>query len=171
MMKMGFLTRFAEAEDVQKLLYMMRSLSEFEGYSKDFRVTETDLLERGFTCKSPQFRAIVAETTNKELLGYAVVYQVDFTHNLLPTLHLKELFVEKSARQLGVGQALMQAVIDYAKSQQAGCLKWDVLPNNELAKQFYRNFTAHPVENWEAWILNFLDLSDIPSKNKNPSHF
>ncbi|MBY0377282.1 MAG: GNAT family N-acetyltransferase, partial [Gammaproteobacteria bacterium] len=61
----------------------------------------------------------------------------------------------QECRHLGIGKALMQAVISEAKARNCGRLKWDVLPKNHRAKAFYQSFNAQPVHDWEAWILKF----------------
>jgi ribosomal protein S18 acetylase RimI-like enzyme len=153
--QMAFIVRAAVPQDAKALLGLMQALAKFEGYDANFRVTESDLLERGLATASPQFVAFVAEQADGELSGYAVVYQINFTYDLRPTLHLKELFVNENARQSGAGKALMHAVIAHAKANGCGRLKWDVLPDNAPAKKFYRRFNAHPVCDWEAWICDF----------------
>ncbi len=148
-----FIIRDAVASDARSLLAMMRQLAKFENYIQEFSITEADLITCGLETTSPQFDALVAEGNNKELLGYAVVYPVNFTYDLKPNIHIKEFFVCAHLRQQGVGKALMHAVIGYAKQKKAARLKWDVLPSNDAAKLFYKHFSAQPVKEWEAWTL------------------
>lgn len=149
--------RYAEATDAAALLAMMRELAEFEGYLPDFRVHEQDLLarglEHGLSHESAQFHALLAESADRALLGYAVLVEIAFTYDLRADCRLKELYVNPAARGMGVGTALMQAALTHAKSRGCGRLKWDVLPGNENARQFYRRFGGQPDTGWEAWIL------------------
>ncbi|MBY0572239.1 MAG: GNAT family N-acetyltransferase [Undibacterium sp.] len=162
MQSASYLIRPAVAADASALLNLMRQLAQFEAYADQFVVTETDLLARGLQSEQPQFYAFVAQdvygvsngVSNGDLIAYAVVYLVEFTFDLRPTMHLKELYVCAEQRQTGVGNALMQAVIDFAKSRQCGRLKWDVLPENHRAQAFYRRLQGNEVKDWQAWRID-----------------
>ncbi|MFZ6875075.1 GNAT family N-acetyltransferase [Undibacterium sp. Di27W] len=148
-----FCIRPALAADAAGLLQLMRELAAFEGYLAEFSVTVEDLLARGLDAEQPQFRAYVAVTAAGDLLAYAALVEVAFTYDLRPDCRLKELYVTAPARQLGVGRALMLAVIAAARQHGCGRLKWDVLPGNSNAKRFYRQLGGEPVRDWEAWVL------------------
>ncbi|MFZ6734517.1 GNAT family N-acetyltransferase [Undibacterium sp. Ji42W] len=149
----AFIVRYAEAADASALLAMMRELAKFEGYLKSFRVQEQDLLAGGLGEEATQFHALLAFSADGVLLGYAVLVEIAFTFDLRADCRLKELYVSPAARRLGVGAALMQAVLMHARSRGCGRLKWDVLPGNENARQFYRCYGGKPDTDWEAWIL------------------
>jgi len=99
-----------------------------------------------------QFVAFVAESGTGALPGYAVVHTIAFTYDLRPTLVLKELYVDDAARGLGIGHALMAAVMAEGKAQGCARLKWDVLPGNLRAQAFYRSLGGAPDRQWQAWI-------------------
>lgn len=145
--------RRAGAGDATALLLLMRALARFEGYLEQFRLTETDLLERGLGRQSRQeFTALVADDGSGGLLGYAVVCSLPFTYDLSPNLLLKELYVEDSRRGLGVGRALMMAVMAEGRARGCARLKWDVLQGNTRAQAFYRSLGGAPDVRWEGWI-------------------
>jgi ribosomal protein S18 acetylase RimI-like enzyme len=152
--RLFFSVRYANENDAVALLDLMKQLALFEGYAQQFRVTESELLTRSLASEnSDQFKAIVAQTQAGELCGYAVVYTVAFTIDLAPTLVLKELFVNQSARGSGVGKGLMRAVIDHARLNHCRLLKWSVLPSNDSAKAFYRLLGGAPDVSWESWQM------------------
>jgi GNAT superfamily N-acetyltransferase len=130
----------------------MRKLAAFEGYLDRFVVNESDLIERGFLNRVPEFTAWVAEM-DARLQGYALVYSIPFTFDLRPTVVLKELFVDESARGHHCGRELFQAVTGYARSINARLLRWQVLPSNEAAKKFYRQLGGESDSSWESWVL------------------
>ena len=147
--------RLANAGDAEALLQSMERLAEFEGYKADFRVTTKELLARGLaTSQGQEFRAFVADCAAGGLSGYAVVQEIPFTFDLRPTLVLKELFVVATDRSRGVGTALMEAVIAYARQRGCGRLRWHVLPGNDAAKRFYVRFGGAIDSAWENWVLN-----------------
>ena len=148
-----YTVRRAGRHDATALLALMRELARFEGYLDQFRVSENDLLERGLGQASLQeFTAFVAESGSGALLGNAVVHTVPFTFDLRPTLVLKELYVDGGTRGVGIGQALMAAVMAEGTTQGCARLKWDVLPGNLHAQAFYRSLGGAPDTQWQGWI-------------------
>ncbi|NOX51636.1 MAG: GNAT family N-acetyltransferase [Gammaproteobacteria bacterium] len=158
----GFQVRDFNASDTPSLLELMRGLAEFEGYLADFKVCESDLIERGLS-QATEFSARVAENTENELVGMAVFYTIPYTYDLSPDMVLKELFVRKSARNLGVGQALMKDVISTARSRGCKRIKWLVLQDNAVAKKFYAELGAQKDTKWENWGL-------AVNEQRTPSH-
>ena len=145
--------RRAVAGDASQLLSLMRGLARFEGYDDRFAVTVEDLIERGFLShRPPEFIAWVAEMDGA-LVGYAVVYVIPFTFDLRPTVVLKELFIGEGARGRNFGQQLMNAVVEHARSMNARIIRWQVLPSNDPAKQFYRQQGADIDDDWENWYI------------------
>lgn len=57
-----------------------------------------------------------------------------------------------STRGLGIGQALMAAVMEEEKTQGCARLKWDMLPANLHAQAFYRSLGGAPDTQWQGWI-------------------
>ena len=152
-MKATYTVRHACISDAAELLVLMRELARFEGYIEQFYVTEDDLRQRGLCDGSKQqFFAFVAETGDGKLLGYALVYVVPVTFDLRPNLMLKELYVNETTRGVGVGHALMAAVLVSAKELGCARLKWNVLPGNTSAQAFYRSIGGAPDTDWESWI-------------------
>lgn len=147
--------RLAERTDVDQLLELMRGLARFEEYIDDFAVTRESVLEHGFG-EEHLFTSFVAEE-NDDLVGMAVVYTIPWTYTLRPKVVLKELFVKKAARNLGVGKALMAAVVSHARSIDAAELIWTVMEGNREAEGFYRSLGASPDLKWNNWSLNLDD--------------
>lgn len=150
--------RSARASDAPQLLQLMLGLARFEGYADRFAVTVDSLLARGFSSqREPEFKAWVAEEQGA-LVGYVVIYVVPFTFDLRPTVVIKELFIESAARGHNFGHELMRAVIDHAASINARLIRWQVLPDNEPARNFYRKHGAAADVDWENWFID-LDRS------------
>ncbi|GFE83864.1 hypothetical protein GCM10011487_58640 [Steroidobacter agaridevorans] len=150
--------RRAQASDAPQLLSLMQGLARFEGYDDRFAVTADVLIERGFSPhRPPEFTAWVAEL-DAALVGYALIYVIPYTFDLRPTVVLKELFIDQAARGRNFGHGLMTAVIEHARSLNARLIRWQVLPDNEPAKRFYRQHGAAMDADWENW---FIDLSTL----------
>ncbi len=146
-------------EDVDQLLTLMHALAVFEGYDSAFRVSREALIDNGLG-DSPLFRAyVMPDRLTGRILGMAVTYAIPWTYTLRPDLVLKELYVLDEARGMGVGDALMQAVISEAVSIDAFRLQWTVLESNDTAKRFYSSLGADKDTLWEKWELKFSTAS------------
>jgi ribosomal protein S18 acetylase RimI-like enzyme len=99
--------RKAVESDIPSLLPLMCELAEFEGYAKDFAVTEEVLREQGFRSSSPDFQCLIAEE-GAELVGFLVYYFVPFTYRAKPNLIIKELYIADRHRSRGIGRQLMK---------------------------------------------------------------
>lgn len=140
-----------ERKDVADVLRLMRGLAVFEGYIDKFRVTERDLIEHGLG-ENPRFGVLVADLSGR-IIGIAVHYIIPWTYDLKPTLVLKELFVDETARSSGAGAALIDALKRHAAAIGAPRINWTVLATNENAKRFYRREGAAPDAIWEPWTM------------------
>lgn len=138
--------------DVPELVRLMRELAVLEGYVDDFAVTEADVIEAGLR-SAPAFGVLVAESDAGTLLGMAVHYVIPWTYDLKPALVLKELFVKADARGLGVGAALMTALVDEGRRIGASRISWTVMAGNDGAAAFYRSLGARPALKWQPWSL------------------
>jgi GNAT superfamily N-acetyltransferase len=148
--------RLANSADAEQLLALMRRLAEFEGYADRFAVTVEQLIARGLASRS-QFSAWVADERSK-LIGYCAAYVVPYTFDLRPTVVLKELFVETERRGSGVGKGLFDAVLHFAQSEGARLVRWQVLPDNASASEFYRRRGGVEDVAWANWFLD-LDMA------------
>lgn len=148
------LVRPAKREDVAALLPLMRALAEFEGYADRFVVTESTLIEQGFTRSPPDFECLVAESDNGDLQGMLVFYMIPFTFRARPTLFLKELYVADRARNAGVGEALMHAAAATAVERGCGIMKWQVARWNADAQRFYERLGAAADPEWVDYSLS-----------------
>lgn len=144
--------RLAVQTDCPQLLTLMKKLAEFEHYIDDFKVTEQELIDRGFS-NQPEFFCIVSESQNN-LNGYLVYYFIPFTYDLKPTLFIKELYVSSDARGLGIGKSLFKFAIEQAKKHGCGRLKWDVLNDNKNAQHFYKKLGAKHNKQWQGYQLD-----------------
>jgi len=164
MAKSDIAVRRFTRKDVPQLLALMRELAIFEDYIDDFNVSEEDIVKRGLG-PSPQFEALVAEDgSNDRLLGMAVLYTIPFSHDLRPTLVMKELYVAQDARSGGVGRKLFAAVAVRARELDCFRMIWTVLADNHKAKAFYQQHNGRCDEKWEGWILDEAGLARLESR-------
>ncbi|MEX2090288.1 MAG: GNAT family N-acetyltransferase [Bacteroidota bacterium] len=141
--------RKAREEDIPQLLPLMRGLAEFEHYIHVFAITEEVILDHGFRRNPPSFLCFVAENPEtRKIVGMLVYYFIPYTAIAKPTLYIKELFVVPEARNLRLGEALMEAVAREAVAHDCGVIKWEVAPWNKDSMRFYERLGAEPNHDW-----------------------
>ncbi|MDZ7732450.1 MAG: GNAT family N-acetyltransferase [Acidimicrobiia bacterium] len=82
---------------------------------------------------------VVVGTIDGYPVGYAVAHLEDLRDGSV-LARLDDLFVESGARRVGVGEAMMDAVLDWCRDQ--GCRGIDALalPGNRDTKNFFEGF-------------------------------
>jgi len=151
--------RDAVAEDMPKVLLLIKELAKFEKESDAVDVTADDLVRDGFG-KTPLFRCFVGEK-NGEIGGMALVYPRYSTWKG-PVLHLEDLIVTEHMRGSGLGTDLLAKVVQYGHEIKAKRISWEVLDWNEPAISFYERKGAKVMRDWdvvqldEQGILNFI---------------
>ena len=98
------------------------------------RITETTW-SRFFDDYEPM-HALVAEQSG-QLLGLAHFLYHRSTTSLGPTCYLQDLFTAEQARGKGVGRALIDAVVERAKSAGAARVYWQTHETNAVAMRLY----------------------------------
>lgn len=157
---MNFTVRFGEEKDVPSLLRLIKELAYFEKEPDAVEITEETLLENGFSAH-PKFRFFVAES-NDEILGIALFYE-RFSTWKGPALHLEDLIVTQSKRNLGIGKALYSEVLKFAHQNGFKRVAWEVLDWNTNAIAFYQNSGANYLSDWsvvqmdEKGLLNYVN--------------
>lgn len=154
--------RESKKEDMPQVLELYKELAVFEREPEAVVVTVADLEREGFG-EHPLFKCFVAEVNN-DIVGMALVY-FRFSTWKGRTIHLEDLIVKEKMRGSGLGSALYQEVLKYAKSQNVKRVEWVVLDWNEGAIKFYERSGAKILDDWrtvhmdEQGITNFLDFN------------
>lgn len=134
------LIRYATRDDAELIVGMCHRLGEAEGEPQtDFTVA--DYLEEGFGADSI-FKGLIAER-NGQPVGYTI-YERDYDSDRMQrAVLMSDLFVEASARGLGVGRVLAAATAKAGRDDfGAELMFWMVLHNNPQARAFYRRLGA-----------------------------
>ena len=126
--------RQAEFQDAAIVLEMERSLARFLKHEEGFKATLADVERDGFG-DAPRYEAWLAEADGKPA-GLLTLFATYSTFKAKPCLFIDSLYVEESARGLGIGAILMRKACQLAVER--GCIRVDlnVLDWNP-ARQFY----------------------------------
>jgi len=154
---MSFLIRKGEKKDMPAVLGLIQELADFEKEPDAVEVTVEDLENNGFG-ENPLFKTFVAEVEG-EIVGMALFYARYSTWKG-PSIHLEDLIVSESKRNLKIGKALYSKVIEYGFEKGVKRIEWVVLDWNTPAVEFYKKTGANVLTDW-----NTVQMDEIAIKN------
>ena len=160
---MNFLIRNAKPCDVKQILSLIIELAVFEMEPNAVEINAVDLKSSGFGVNK-DFLCFVAET-NEKIVGMALVYK-RFSTWKGRTLHLEDLIVSKSFRNLGIGSALLDRVVLHASEITVKRVSWEVLDWNKNAIEFYRSKGAEIKTDWDVVHLDEMGIKKYLSRLK-----
>lgn len=86
-------------------------------------------------------------------VGYAITFYTYSSFLARPTLYIEDIFVLPDFRRQAVGSALMEQLIQEAKSTGCGRIEWVVLDWNTGAQTFYQRLGASHLTDWQYYRL------------------
>ncbi|WP_025236898.1 GNAT family N-acetyltransferase [Mannheimia sp. USDA-ARS-USMARC-1261] len=150
---MAIIVRKMAEQDTDQVFPLMQKLAEFEHYIDSFAITPEVVVESGFRKNPPDFYCLVAENEGK-IVGMLVYYFLPYTAQNRPAIYMKELYVDETARNQKVGEALMEALKAEAKAHRCTIIKWTVAPWNEGGIRFYQRLGATENREWLNYELS-----------------
>jgi ribosomal protein S18 acetylase RimI-like enzyme len=126
--------------DIDDLLPLMRAYSEFYGKAPD----DSRLLgvARMLIERPQEGVQFIARGDGGEPLGFATVYMTWETLDAGRLAVMNDLYVTPAARGRGVGEALIDACLGFARERDAGKLGWQTAPDNHVAQRLYDRIGA-----------------------------
>lgn len=85
---------------------------------------------------------LIAAWSGEDLAGYACLYWTFSSVQAIETVLMNDLFVDPSARDKGVGRALIEAAAEVARERGSPRLEWSTAPDNATAQGLYDSFGA-----------------------------
>lgn len=142
--------RYATENDVDKILFFIKGIAEYEKMSDEVVTTEALLREWVFEKKSAE--VIFAMEDGKEV-GFALFFHNFSTFVGRAGIYLEDIFVLPEHRKKGYGKALFTQVAKIAAEQGCGRMEWCCLDWNQPSIDFYRSFGAVPMNGWTTYRL------------------
>ena len=151
------LIRLAVKEDAEDLLRLIKGLAAYEKAHEQVVLLAEDLVRDGFGAE-PKFWCYVAER-DQRIVGMALFY---FRYSTWkgPVVHLEDLMVEKAYRSQGIGSALYQAVLSFARKKKVRRVNWEVLDWNSPAIEFYEKSGAEVLKEWRVVSMSDQALNE-----------
>lgn len=137
--------RKGNKSDLPAAFARVKELADYEK-AADEVATSVKTYERDFD--AGWFDLLVAETEKGENLGVMIYYDT-FSTWKGRMLFLEDFVVTQSARRLGIGEKLWEALIVIARVKGCALIKWQVLDWNEPARAFYLKKGAELEPGWE----------------------
>ena len=131
--------------DMPRVLELIKELALYEKAQDEVLISEETLLEDGFG-PNKLFDTLVAETDN-EIVGMLLYYPV-FSTWKGRSIYLEDFVVADSHRRKGIGQLLINALVQEARVAQAKKIRWQVLDWNAPAIEFYKKISATLENSW-----------------------
>ena len=128
-----------------RVLELIKELALYEKAPDEVLISEETLLTEGFG-PNKLFDTLVAETDN-EIVGMLLYYPV-FSTWKGRSIYLEDFVVADSHRRKGIGQLLIDALVQEARSAKAKKIRWQVLDWNSPAIEFYKNINATLENSW-----------------------
>ena len=128
-----------------RVLELIKELALYEKAPDEVLISEETLLTEGFG-PNKLFDTLVAETDN-EIVGMLLYYPV-FSTWKGRSIYLEDFVVADSHRRKGIGQLLIDALVQEARSAKAKKIRWQVLDWNSPAIEFYKKINATLENSW-----------------------
>lgn len=129
--------RLALPQDGERVAAMCAMLSAEEG--EPAPAFSAQAFRRDGFGPAAQFGCLVADRAG-EVVGY-LLHCPDYDTDLMRRcLYVADLFVEKTARGMGAGHALMAGAASIARARGSRLMAWTVLARNRQARRFYARF-------------------------------
>lgn len=147
---MNPIIRPATASDMQAVHQLIVELAIYEKAPNEVVNTPEQLIKDGFS-NQPLFVCFVAELDG-QVIAMSLNY-VRYSTWKGAVLYLEDLIVTESLRGRGIGKALFQHTLQYARNNGYSRLQWQVLDWNQPAIDFYKTFQASFDPEWlNAWV-------------------
>lgn len=143
---MALVIRPALTSDAQSIGNLARQFASYLselGDLSDFKLTADAYLRDGFGTK-PAFAGLVAEDQGK-VIGYLLYHFGYDSDRAACNMHVVDLYVERAARNQGVGRALMVRAASIARETGAQEMIWSVYRSNTIAATFYEKLGAQRI--------------------------
>jgi GNAT superfamily N-acetyltransferase len=142
---MSIIIRESVREDVPAMFELIKELALYEKAPEQVTNTIEQMYVDGFG-ENPIFGTIVSEVDGN-VVGMALYY---FRYSTWKgkRLYLEDLIVSETMRGRGLGEKLLEAIIEQARKTACTGLMWQVLDWNKPAINFYKKFGARFDEEW-----------------------
>ena len=146
--------RKARKEDFEEVFNLIKELAHFEKLKPPTGIAKKRLFKDAFS-KKPLYYILVSESGDN-ITGYAFYFFTYSSFLAKKTLYLEDIYVSRTERSKGTGQAFFKELVRITKKEKCGRIEWCVLDWNKNAIKFYDKLRAKPLENWIYYRLKMV---------------
>lgn len=154
--------RFAQEEDVEKILFFIKELADYEKMLNEVVATKELLQEWIFEKKKAE---VIFAILDGEEIGFALFFHNFSTFLGRSGIYLEDLFVLPQYRKNGYGKAIFKQLAKIAIDRGCGRLEWWCLDWNKPSIDFYLSLGAEPMDDWTVYRIAGDDLKNMGSSN------
>ncbi|MBM3343844.1 MAG: GNAT family N-acetyltransferase [Betaproteobacteria bacterium] len=147
---MTCLVRKIEARDEARWRILWAGYCQF--YEREPNAAVADYTWQRILEAASPVQAIVAEAPGMGVVGIANYMLQESTAALTPVCYLQDLYVDADERGEGIGEALIQWLVDEMKAHGWSRLYWHTKENNYRARGLYDKFT--PRDPFVRYVIN-----------------
>jgi GNAT superfamily N-acetyltransferase len=130
--------------DMPAILALIQELAEFENALSEVSNTIPDLT---LDFSNGWFEVLVAEDDTKNIIGMAM-YHKAYSSWKGKMIYLDDLIVKSEWRGKGIGNALLNTLVNLAQNRHVNLIKWQVLDWNDSAVSFYEKLGVIIEKDW-----------------------
>lgn len=161
--EMSLKIRVADIQDVELILDLIRQKAEFDGYLDPLEATPDKLRQTLFFDCPPQAHVLLAEVEGIAV-GFAL-YSYTYSSFLAQScIWLGDLFLQPHMRSKGIGQALIDSLVQIAAENNCGRIEWTVKKDNAPAIAFYKKQGARIMESIKLCRIDRVGISRLAGK-------
>ncbi|WP_312940739.1 GNAT family N-acetyltransferase [Oscillibacter sp.] len=157
-MNTGLNFRFAEEQDVAKILHFVKELAAYEKMADEVVATEELIREWLFEKKIAE---VIFAVENEAEVGFALFFHNFSTFLGRAGIYLEDLYVLPECRGKGYGKALLKQLAKLAVERGCGRLEWWCLDWNQPSIDFYRSLGAEPMSDWTVYRIAGMTLKEL----------
>ena len=153
-----FTIRKATVKDIDKILFFIKALAEYEKMS-DQVVADEKLLKEWIFDKG--IANVLFAVQDDVEVGFALYFNNFSTFLGRGGIYLEDLFVLPEFRSKGYGKALMKRLARIAVESGCGRFEWCCLDWNKPSIDFYHSIGAVKMNGWTTFRLSGQTLNDF----------
>lgn len=154
----GLTFRFADENDIEKILFFIKQLAEYEKMLDQVVATPQLLKEWIFDKKKAE--VLFAVEDGKEI-GFALFFHNFSTFLGRVGIYLEDLYVCPEHRGKGYGKAILKKLAGIAVERRCGRLEWWCLDWNKPSIDFYLSLGAEQMKDWTTYRLAGQKLKEL----------
>jgi len=151
--------KVATISDVPLILSLIKDLAAYERLSHEVVATESILRESLFGERP--YAEVCIGYYDSNPAGYVLYFHNFSTFTGRPGIYVEDVFVKEAHRGKGLGKALFLYVAGLAKDRNCKRLEYSVLTWNEPALNFYKQFDAKILDDWNLYRISGDSLNDL----------